>query len=359
MHVGLSLSFQNLLGQPDHEVWAEEVRLSDRAVELGFDGIWATEHHFSDYEITPDPVQFLAYMAGRHSRIKLGTMVIVLPWHDPIRVAEQVSVLDTLSDGRVILGLGRGIARLEFDAFRIPVEESRGRFFESAELVLNALETGVLRYDGAYYQVPERRLRPAPTRSFRSRSYAAALSPESFPIIARLGLGMLIIGTKSWETVAESMAEYRSVYRSHHDADPPAPLANAFVVCDADRSRAEELARRHMGEYWRSVIEHYQFGTDQYEGMKGMEHYARMSTDIRSEGGEAAVENFLDIQVWGTPEECREKILWFCELVGAETFLPVFKYGGMPIDDAERGMELFAREVMPALQDFMPARALA
>jgi alkanesulfonate monooxygenase SsuD/methylene tetrahydromethanopterin reductase-like flavin-dependent oxidoreductase (luciferase family) len=359
MHVGLSLSFQNPgAALPDAQVWANEVRLSERAIALGFDGIWATEHHFSDYEITPEPVQFLTYMAARDSRIKLGTMVIVLPWHDPIRVAEQVSVLDTLSGGRVILGLGRGLAKEEFDAFGIPLEESRARFVEAAELVLDALETGVLRYDGVYYKVPERRLRPAPIASFRRRSYAAALSPETFPIMARLGLGMLIIGTKSWDVVAESMDGYRELYQSLRTDEPPAPLANAFFFCDRDRGRAEEMARRYMGNYWRSVIEHYKFTGSQYEGTKGYEHYAKMAGDIQRDGPESAVEGFLDVQVWGTPKECLEKILWFCELTGAETFLPVFGYGGMPVEDAQRSMELFAEEIMPTLQAFSPAAAL-
>ena len=78
------------------------------------------------------------------------------------------------------------------------MEESRERFIECAQIVLEALETGVLRADGRHYQIPERRLRPAPTRSFRGRTYAAALSPESFEIMARLRVGMLIIGVKDW-----------------------------------------------------------------------------------------------------------------------------------------------------------------
>jgi alkanesulfonate monooxygenase SsuD/methylene tetrahydromethanopterin reductase-like flavin-dependent oxidoreductase (luciferase family) len=77
--------------------------------------VWAIEHHFDDYTMCPDPAQFLTYMAGRTQKAKLGSMVIVLPWHDPIRVAEQISMLDHVSNGRFILGIGRGLARIEYD----------------------------------------------------------------------------------------------------------------------------------------------------------------------------------------------------------------------------------------------------
>ena len=360
MHVGLSLTFQNYGGaRPDHEVWADELRLTDRAIALGFDGIWATEHHFTDYEITPDPLQFLSYVAGRDTAVKLGTMAVILPWHDPVRVAEQISVLDTLSGGRLILAIGRGLGRTEFEGLRIPMEESRARFTECAEIVLEALETGVLHYDGQYYQIPERRLRPAPVRSFRDRTYAAALSPESFDIMARLRVGMLIIAIKGWEVVAEDMARYREAYRALNDSEPMPPLANAFVVCDRDPKRAQELAIRHMGNYYRAVDEHYGFARGSFVGTSGYEHYARISGEMAAHGGpEKVIDEFTSVQVWGTPEQCLEKIVWLRELVGSEIFLPVFGYGGMPYEDVQSSMELFAREVMPALQA-LPATAVA
>src|SRR6266568_824341 len=83
----------------------------------------------------PDVLQFLSYMAGRSQRLLLGTMVVVLPWHDPLRVAEQVAMLDNLSGGRVILGIGRGLARVEFDGFRADMSESRERFLDYAQMI--------------------------------------------------------------------------------------------------------------------------------------------------------------------------------------------------------------------------------
>src|SRR5881396_1225297 len=143
MHVGLATVFQNPKKlRSDYDVYRNELRLADQAEPLGFESIWGVEHHFTDYTMCPDVLQFLAYMAGRTSRAKLGSMVVVLPWHDPMRVAEEVSMLDHLSDGRVILGLGRGAGKVEFDGFRLAMEESRPRFVESARMLIEGLERG-------------------------------------------------------------------------------------------------------------------------------------------------------------------------------------------------------------------------
>src|SRR5467141_5286893 len=126
----------------DREVYTGELRLADLAEPLGFESIWGVEHHFTDYTMCPDVLQFLTYMAGRTRTVGLGSMVVVLPWHDPLRVAEQVAMLDHMSNGRLILGLGRGAAKVEFDGFRLSMDESRPRFVESAEMLLRGLETG-------------------------------------------------------------------------------------------------------------------------------------------------------------------------------------------------------------------------
>src|SRR6201987_1197972 len=138
MHVGYGAAFQNPNNaHSDAEVYRNEVRLPEMAEPLGFDSVWSVEHHFDDYTMCPDVLQFLTYMAGRTKTAHLGSAVVVLPWPDPIRVAEQVWVLDNLSGGRMILGLGRGLARIEYDGFRIDQNEARGLFVEYAELLID------------------------------------------------------------------------------------------------------------------------------------------------------------------------------------------------------------------------------
>ncbi len=194
MHVGMSVVFQNPgNARPDHQVWRDELELADLAEPLGYDSVWTVEHHFTDYMLAPNPMQFLTWMAARTERVRLGSMVAVLPWQDPLRLAEQISLLDIVSDGRLILGIGRGAALVEFEGFRVPMDESRPRFTESAELLLEGLERGWVEYDGEHLKQPRRRIRPQPYKSFRGRTYAATVSPDSIPTMARLGVGLLII----------------------------------------------------------------------------------------------------------------------------------------------------------------------
>src|SRR6516162_1425941 len=167
MHVGMTTFFQNI-GRPisDYEVYRHEISMADLAEPLGFDSIWGAEHHFDDYTMCPNVAQFLTYMAARTKHVKLGSMVMVLPWHNPVRLAEEISVLDNLSEGRVILGIGRGLGRIEFNGFRAAMGESRQRFLENAEALLSGLETGSIEYDGTLYRQPRVAIRPAPYRSF-------------------------------------------------------------------------------------------------------------------------------------------------------------------------------------------------
>src|SRR5229473_5132518 len=188
MKVGGAVIFQNPHNvRSDRDVYVEDLAIGDLYEPLGFDSIWGVEHHFDDYTMCPDVLQYLTYYAGRTKRVELGTMVVVLPWHDPIRVAEQVSVLDHLSNGRFILGIGRGLARIEYEGFRLDQNEGRALFVEYAELILNALEKGYME-GGRHTNQPRRDIRPLPFRSFRGRTYAAAVSPDSMPVMAKLGV---------------------------------------------------------------------------------------------------------------------------------------------------------------------------
>ncbi len=130
MKVGVSLSILAQAGRSDVAVYKEHLELGDLAEPLGFDSIFALEHHFTGYSMSPAPVQLLSYFAGRTKRVQLGTAVIVLPWHDPIRVAESIALLDVLCGGRCLFGFGRGAASVEYAGFRIPMEEARPRFVE-------------------------------------------------------------------------------------------------------------------------------------------------------------------------------------------------------------------------------------
>src|SRR5688572_26197353 len=121
-------------GASDATLYREAVGDSRLAQELGYDAVWLVEHHFSDYYPTPNPLMFLSHIAAACPGLGLGTAVMVLPWYDPVRFAEDVSMLRTLTDGPLHIGMGRGTAKLEYDAMRVPMTEARERFRECWEV---------------------------------------------------------------------------------------------------------------------------------------------------------------------------------------------------------------------------------
>jgi alkanesulfonate monooxygenase SsuD/methylene tetrahydromethanopterin reductase-like flavin-dependent oxidoreductase (luciferase family) len=351
MHVGMAAVFQNpKRSQTDRDVYRNELRLADLAEPLGYESIWGVEHHFTDYTMCPDVLQFLTYMAGRTQRAQLGSMVVVLPWHDPMRAAEEISMLDTISDGRLILGLGRGAGKVEFDGFRLSMDESRPRFVECAEMVLTGLETGYCEYDGRYIKQPRAAIRPAPFKSFRGRTYAAAVSPESLPIMAKLGVGILIIPQKPWHEVAKELDTYRTVYRQVNGVEAPPPISAGWTFCDPSAERAREMARRYIGGYYQTVLDHYQFQGDHLARTKGYEYYGKMAEKIAEYGTDTVIDYFVNLQVSGTPEQCYERILDINRRTGNSHYVGVFSYAGMPYEEAERNLRLFAKDVMPELK---------
>jgi alkanesulfonate monooxygenase SsuD/methylene tetrahydromethanopterin reductase-like flavin-dependent oxidoreductase (luciferase family) len=277
-------------------------------------------------------------------------MVVVLPWHDPIRVAEQAALLDTLSDGRIVLGLGRGLGRVEFEGLRVNMGDSREMFSEYAELVMTALETGVAEYDGKFVRQPRREIRPAPFKSFRDRTYAATMSPDSMPILARHGLGILVIPQKPWADVEKDFAVYNTTFREANGRDAPPPLAAVFVCVDEDGARARDLAQRYIGDYYHSVMKHYELTAGHLANTKGYDFYHRVGRHIERHGSEQAAAQFVELMPVGTPAEVLEKLRFVHERIGNNGVLGAFSYGGMPYDQAERNLRLFARDVLPQLK---------
>ena len=117
MEVGVHMGYQNLSGESDMEFFRRETQLMVEAEAMGFDFAACVEHHFTDYAACPDPAVALSYVAARTSKIKLMPAAFILPWNDPLRIVEKMSMLDSLSEGRAVLGMGRGAARREFRSF--------------------------------------------------------------------------------------------------------------------------------------------------------------------------------------------------------------------------------------------------
>lgn len=353
MKVGKSLSILAEPGRPDAAVYAEHLSLGDLAEPLGFDSLWALEHHFTGYSMSPAPTQLLSYFAGRTKRLQFGTGVIVLPWHDPIRVAEQIALLDVLCGGRCLFGFGRGAASVEYAGFRIPMEEARPRFVESAQLVRTALAEEEFEWDGEFFKIPRTSIRPRPVSRPHERFYASSVSPESAEVMAKLGFGMLLIMQNEWSKAAEDIHKFREIaFSVGHNPPPPIILTN--VSCAPTREEARDRAAKYLGGKWDSIDNHYHFSDGHLGSVKGYESYGKMAktyTKMKDPGfREKATEFYIEIQIVGTPDDCIQQIGELRGLTGTEHIVCDFSYGGMPHHEGELNMRLFADRVLPVLQ---------
>ena len=358
MDVGLFLLFQNAHeGLGDDAFYANELRFAERAEPLGFDSLWSVEHHFFDYALCPDNLQFLSYMAAKTRTIRLGTGAVILPWNQPVRVAEKVALLDNLSGGRVLFGMGRGLARREYAGYGVEMSEARGRFDESAKMIVAALESGFIEGAGPFYPQERRELRPRPSRSFRDRIYAVAMSPDSVPICAEIGARMMFFTQLPIEKHMAAVEKYRQLYREHHRADAP-PVVNVdFVYCDHDPAKAEEMARKYIGAYQVAVSAHYELSGEHFAEKKGYESYAGTAAIMRKVKQEKIIEGFVQTQTWGTPRQILDRLEKRRAVIGDFDLRAVFTYSGMPYAESEKSLDLFAREVLPEIRSWGPRPA--
>jgi alkanesulfonate monooxygenase SsuD/methylene tetrahydromethanopterin reductase-like flavin-dependent oxidoreductase (luciferase family) len=353
VRVGVALNMLARQGHSDAAVFADHLALGDLAEPLGFDSLFALEHHFTGYAMSPSPAQLLSYFAGRTRRLILGTAVIVLPWHDPVRVAEEIALLDVLSGGRCLFGFGRGAASVEYAGFRISMEEARARFVEAAKIVVEALTHDVFAWDGEFFTIPPTSIRPRPISHPERRFYASSVSPESAEIMARLGFGVLVIMQNEWPKAAEDIQRYRDIATSvGHAPRPPIILTNISVA--DSREEARERALTYLSRKWDSIDAHYHFSDGHLASVKGYEFYGNMAktyAKMKDEGyRRKATDFYVKIQVVGTPDDCLEQIAELHRLTGVDHLVTEFGYGGMPHEQAELNMRLFAERVMPRLQ---------
>jgi alkanesulfonate monooxygenase SsuD/methylene tetrahydromethanopterin reductase-like flavin-dependent oxidoreductase (luciferase family) len=353
MKVGIALNMLQKQGHSDASVFAEHMTLGDLAEPLGFDSLWALEHHFTGYAMSPSPTQLLSYYAGQTKRITLGTAVIVLPWHDPVRVAEEIALVDVLSGGRTIFGFGRGAASVEYAGFRIPMEEARPRFVEAAQIVVKALTNETFEHDGEFFKIPRTAIRPRPISHPERRFYASSVSPESAEIMAKLGFGVLVIMQNEWPKAAEDIIRYRETASSvGHTPRPPIILTNVSVA--ESRAEAKERAMQFLGAKWDSIDDHYHFSDGHLSTVKGYESYGKMAKTYSRFKDESfrqkATDFYVKIQIVGTPDDCLQQIAELQRLTGTRHVVTEFAYGGMPHEESELNMRLFADRVMPVLQ---------
>jgi alkanesulfonate monooxygenase SsuD/methylene tetrahydromethanopterin reductase-like flavin-dependent oxidoreductase (luciferase family) len=349
MHIGVNLGFGNLHPDlSDEQMYAGEIRLAEYADRLGFDSLWVVEHHFDDYAMCPDNVVLLAHLAARTHRLKLGTGAVILPWNDPVRVAEKMIMLDILSGGRAVFGMGRGLSRTEYAPFGIPMQESRARFDEAAAMITEALETGYIEGSGPFYPRPRTRLRPGPHSSFRGRLYCVANSPDSVVSCVDLGASLMSIVTRPVRDTMPVFDSYREQWRARHGGTPPPISLNVNLYCHEDTRLAAERSRRYTAAFFVSNVRHYELTGEHFAHIPGYERYAAAAKSLRVAGLEKAAAAYAGCALAGTPAQILKQLADIKSMLGDFELIVLPSFGGMPYVQAERSLELFAKEVMPA-----------
>ena len=353
MKVGVAMNMLYEHDKPDVAVVQEHLQLGDLVEPLGFDSLWALEHHFTGYAMSPAPTQLLAYFAGRTKRIQLGTAVIVLPWHDPVRVAEQIALLDIMCGGRCLFGFGRGAASTEYEGFRIPMDEARPRFAEAAEIVVKALANESFEHDGQFFKIPRMSIRPRPMSNPERRFYASSVSPESAEVIAKLGFGMLMIMQNEWEKCRQDIDTFQTMSEQAGFV-PKAPIILTNVSCAETREEAIERAMKYLGRKWQSIDDHYHFSDGHLANVKGYEAYGKTAKTYAKLKDPAnlkkATDFYVSIQIVGTPDDCLQQLGALQKVTGHEHLVAEFSFGNLPHHESEKNVRLFADRVLPTLQ---------
>ena len=335
----------------DREVFLEEINIARIADETGFDTLWTIEHHFTPYTMVTNPLQYLTYIAGITKNVDLATMVVVLPWHNPVRVAEDVNMLDTFlgPDREIICGVGRGLGRREYEGLGIDQAEARERFDESLQVLRQLLATGKCDFKGEHYDIKGLRLRPQPDRDLSPNLWCAGGTDETVEIIARHNVRPLVIPTQSLGLSLETAKKYARLHSEAGFAPTKNKLAVWTYVAETE-AEAQEYAERYMVEYADSALRHYELRGSHLGKIKGYESYGAVQEALANDPS-PFLRGFFNEHPWGTPDRVIKRATELAHEFGTEEISFIFKYGSMPIELAEKSMRLFAKEVLPALKE--------
>ena len=310
------------------------------AEQLGFDSAFFVEHHWTRHGILSSTLALLAYIAARTSRIRLGTAVLVLPFHNPARLAEEAATVDLLSNGRLDLGVGRGFQWTEFNGFDIPIEESSERYDEALDVILKSWrEPGNFSYHGKFWTYNDISVEPKPLQQPHPPVWVAAGSPASATKAGRLGLRMQLSSGVPLDRVAPMIEAYRSgLEESGHAFSSENVLLSRITHIEETRKRAWEVAGPYY-DWFRKMVAQVSPAPGKASNFNPNPLPPKLTGPIGSEPDDPG---FL----FCTPDEATRYISEVAALgVGQVIFQG--NWGGMPNEDVMRSLRLLGREVLP------------
>jgi alkanesulfonate monooxygenase SsuD/methylene tetrahydromethanopterin reductase-like flavin-dependent oxidoreductase (luciferase family) len=343
----MQLGLFNLMTLRDHPegalgVMRDTKKMVQTAEELDFDIAWFAEHHFANYSSSPSPLMMCSYAAGWTSKIKLGPGVIVLPLYNPLRVAQELVVADTQSEGRLVIGLGTGYQQYEFDRYGVGLNDRVDIFIEYWDVIEQALVKGEVEYKGTHIS--------APKTSFAVRTQQRPLPPifltTSHPRILerfkRWGGVPFIAASTLGSPVLYKMADGLNEAWTSLGENPAAkPLAIMQYVSITD-SRSESLEVAERARYVGRMA-HFLRQSEAPLGPNGF---------IRNEPfpGEYTLDQYADNMVVGDPHVVAEKMIADIRRLSPSNYTCNFSFGCMPLERAHRSILRFKKEVLPLVE---------
>lgn len=290
---------------PLEEVYAralERIEIMDRT---GFDAVWLAEHHFTTYSVCPSVHMVGTLAAARTRRLRIGTAVSLAALYHPLRLAEEVALLDLLSGGRVNWGAGRGFARSEFNAFGVPPEESADRFREAVEIVLKAWTEERFTYKGTHFSFDDIELLPKPLQQPHPPIWMAATSEPAIDWAASRGFSILMDPHSSTKELGAKRRRYgdKLAEAGFAEGGRDIPMARLLALAST-QAEAEAIARR--GAQW--LVDSY----------AGPQHASQKTMHTqRTYDGKEPVQHYLDsVILHGTPASVVEQISKLKEEIG-------------------------------------------
>jgi len=313
------------------------------AEELGFDSMWIGEHHFCRY-ICPAPQIVAAGIAQRTKKIRIGTSIVLLPHHDPIRLAEDYAMVDLLSGGRLDLGVGRGFIKATYDGFNQSMDESRDRFNECLEIIERAWSQPTFSYAGKYYHANNVAILPRPLQKPTPPIFmAAAISPESFVAAGQRGHSVMLAPFfQSRSTLKQNIQLYRETLRQSGHAPDSVEIVSGYHTFIDDtpqlaRSKWESHYMRYM-HFVGGLVNPGEYTSQDYQSWRRSGDALRQVTFERM---------YPDQVLCADPNQAVERVALMGEEFGVSHFWVYMDLGGLDQLELHRSMERFATKVIP------------
>jgi alkanesulfonate monooxygenase SsuD/methylene tetrahydromethanopterin reductase-like flavin-dependent oxidoreductase (luciferase family) len=283
----------------------ERIEIMDQT---GYDAVWLAEHHFSSFSVCPSVHMVGTLAAARTRRLRIGTAVSLAPFYHPLRLAEEVALLDVLSGGRVNWGAGRGFARVEFTAFGVPPEESASRFRETVEIVLRAWTDERLSFSGQYFHFDDVEVLPKPAQLPHPPVWVAASSEGAIEWAARRGFSILMDPHSSGPEIGNKRRFYaeKLAAAGFSEAGRDIPIARLVAVA-ASADKAKTVARH--GAEW--ILNSY----------LGTQHQPVIERSFTPTGVDPLRRYLDEVILHGTPETVGDEILRLREEIGLDYLL--------------------------------------